>query len=106
MVMTSMGRKRTLAHFTLQIALQCVDERTSGIISRIASLNGGCQRALHPTKIGDARPHVVQMDSGEVAGFGATFVPACREVEQCAHLLDRKAQFARSAHKAKSRDIG
>ena len=81
-----MGGKRTLEQFNLQIALQRVDERASGVISRIASSNGRRQRALHPTKISDARSHVVEVNGSEVAHFGAAFMSTCGEVEQCADL--------------------
>ena len=88
-----------------EVAFERLDKGATGVIPVVASPDSRRQRPLHPPKIGNARPHVVQVDGGEIAGFGATFVPACREVEQSAHLLDREAQFARSADEAKPRDI-
>ena len=104
-VSNSLGGKRTLAHHNREVAFQRLDERASGVIPVIASPDCRRQRALHPPKIGNARAHVAKMDGGEIASLGATFVPACGEVEQCANLLDRETQFARSADEAKSCDI-
>ena len=83
---------RMLARYSIQIAFQRLDEGASGVISPVTSSNGRRQRALHPTKISNPRPNVEQVNGSKLAGVGATFVPACREVEQRAHLLDRETE--------------